>query len=224
MKTDKNIKESVLLSGLAMNVKEILISSGRSKKWVRGEMIVSEGDTCKGLSLLLCGVAAVQKYTPAGEYSTIRLLNAGDCFGEELVFAEDKRYSCMLEAVSDVELLTIPIEQFRNLMDTYPEIKERFYLVILKRIESQDLSIMILSQKTVRQKISYYLLSLSREQKSEQVALPVSKEVIAKLLAIPRQSFSRELSRMESEGRIKVEGRTIGIIDLPSLEREIGVV
>ena len=109
-------------------------------------------------------------------------------------------------------------------MDTYPEIKERFYLVILKRIESQDLSIMILSQKTVRQKISYYLLSLSREQKSEQVALPVSKEVIAKLLAIPRQSFSRELSRMESEGRIKVEGRTIGIIDLPSLEREIGVV
>ena len=222
MKTENDMKESVLFYGLDADIKDLLVSSGRTKKLKRGEMIVSEGDTCKGLSLLLRGVAAVQKYTPAGEYLTIRLLNAGDCFGEELVFAEDKRYSCTLEAVSDVEIFTVPMEQFRNLIDTYPLINERFHQVILKRIESQELSIMILSQKTVRQKISYYLLSLSKEQKSEQVVLPVSKEVIAKLLAIPRQSFSRELSQMENEGRIKVSGRTIGLIDPSSLKREIG--
>lgn len=224
MKAESNRKEPILFSGLDMDLKQTLISSGRIKKWERGELIVSEGDQCKGLSVLMCGVAAVQKYTPAGEYSTIRILESGDCFGEELVFAEDDRYSYTLEAVSNVEILTIPMEQFRKLMDSDPEIGRRFHLVMLKRIESLEQSITILSQKTVRQKISYYLLSLSKEQRSERVVLPVAKEVIAKLLAIPRQSFSRELSRMESEGRIELAGRTIGIIDLPSLKREIGDV
>ena len=50
------------------------------------------------------------------------------------------------------------------------------------------------------------------------VELPVSKEVSAKLLAMPRPSFSRELVRMEKEGLIKVNGRVIWLTNLKALE------
>lgn len=222
MKTEPSVNESLLFSGLSENVKTAVISSARIKKWARGEPVVSEGDLCKGLFLVAKGVAAVQKYTPTGEYATICLLNAGDCFGEELFFSEEERYEYALEAVSDVEILSISSEQLQSLMDTYPELKENFGKVLSQKIRMQQKRITILSQKTVRQKIAYYLLSLSSDKKTDKVTLPVSKEVAAKYLAIPRPSFSRELSLMETEGLIRTSGRTIDIADVQALGKEIG--
>lgn len=49
------------------------------------------------------------------------------------------------------------------------------------------------------------------------VELPVSKEVTAKLLAMPRPSFSRELVRMEKEGLIRVNGKIVWLLDLQAL-------
>ena len=42
--------------------------------------------------------------------------------------------------------------------------------------------------------------------------------MIAKLLAMPRPSFSRELINMEKDGYIKVDGREIEILNLRELE------
>ena len=49
------------------------------------------------------------------------------------------------------------------------------------------------------------------------VVLPVSKEVVARLLAMPRPSFSRELISMEKDGLIRVSGRNIWLMDLHGL-------
>jgi hypothetical protein len=53
------------------------------------------------------------------------------------------------------------------------------------------------------------------------VELPVSKEVVARLLSMPRPSLSRELISMEGDGLIKVSGRVIWLVDVASLERGI---
>lgn len=214
----------LLFSGLGEEAENALKSAGRLRKWHRGDLIVSEGDECKGLFLLMAGSAAEQKYTPAGDYSTICLLHPGDCFGEELLYSEENKYASALEAVSEVEILCVPTEQLLCLMESFPEIRENFHQVIAKRFRSLKQMITILSQKTVRQKIAYYLLTLAEEQGGDRVVLPVSKEVISKLLAIPRPSFSRELSLMEAEGRISISARTIGIADMPSLKKDIGEV
>ena len=53
------------------------------------------------------------------------------------------------------------------------------------------------------------------------IELPVSKEIAAKYLAMPRPSFSRELIAMEKDGLIKVSGRKITLCDVAKLETEI---
>ncbi|MBP5416154.1 MAG: Crp/Fnr family transcriptional regulator [Clostridiales bacterium] len=222
MKSENSMMGPLLFSGIDEDTKASLESLGRIKNWSRGELIVSEGDVCKGLYIILKGFAAVQKYTPAGDYSTICLLHDGDCFGEEIVCSKEKKYISALEAVSDVKILFLPTAPFVSSMESSPKLRENFHLVISRRFASLERMITILSQKTVRQKISYYLIFLSDEQKSERVELPVSKEVIAKLLAIPRQSFSRELSQMVTEEKISVSGRVIEIKDMPSMKKEIG--
>ena len=49
----------------------------------------------------------------------------------------------------------------------------------------------------------------------------MSKEVVARLLAMPRPSFSRELINMEREGLIRVSGRVIWLFDPDGLERGV---
>jgi CRP-like cAMP-binding protein len=53
------------------------------------------------------------------------------------------------------------------------------------------------------------------------VELPVSKEVVSRLLAMPRPSFSRELISMEKDGLIRVNGRVIWLLDIRGLASDI---
>jgi len=45
--------------------------------------------------------------------------------------------------------------------------------------------------------------------------------VVAKLLAMPRPSFSRELIAMEGDRLIEVQGRNIRLLDVPTLENDV---
>ena len=216
--------QSILFSGLDNMAESEILTTVRTKTWKRGELIASEGDISKGIIMVTDGIAAVQKYTPAGDYTTIRLLFPGDCFGEEVLFEKEARYSSALESISDVVTVSISRENMIFLMERYPKIRDSFMEVLFERLRRQDQRITLLSQKSVRQKIVYYLLLLSNQQGKEQVILPGSKEVTAKLLAIPRPSFSRELTQMEKEGRIKIRGRAIELTDIALLRKEIGDV
>ena len=224
MRSEEQVMQSILFSGLDGPAESEILSAVRTKNWERGELIASEGDISKGIILVTDGIAAVQKYTPSGEYTTIRLLFPGDCFGEELLFEKEARYSCALESISDVETVSISRENMILLMENYPKLRDSFMEVLFERLRRQDQRITLLSQKSVRQKIIYYLLLLSSRQKSEQVILPGSKEVTAKLLAIPRPSFSRELAQMEKDGHIKTRGRMVELTDIALLRKEIGDV
>lgn len=68
----------------------------------------------------------------------------------------------------------------------------------------------ILSQKNTRDRIMLYLSSLPKSKKGF-VTLPFSKTALSEFLGLNRSSMSRELSRMEEDGLIRVDGRRIYI-------------
>lgn len=131
-----------------------------------------------------------------------------------------------LEAMTDSEVLFISKNVLRELMDSSPEILNNFFRILSDRVNVQNSRIALLSQKSLRHKIAYYLLELRTLQHPSStgpvsVSLPVSKEVVAKLLAMPRPSFSRELIAMEKGGLLEVHGRTILLLDVAALESDV---
>ena len=222
MSMEKRTEVSILFLGLSPAEKEECQALFRSKDIVKGELIASEGDLCKGLIIIEEGEAAAQKYTHSGEYSTLRILEHGDVFGEDQIQEENGRYTSTLEAITDLSLSFISQNNLFSLVEKFPTIREGLWKLLLQRIKQSDERIILLSQKSVRSKISYYLLRLSEKQQQTSVTLPGSREVVAKFLSIPRPSFSRELSAMEKEGLIALSGRTVTIPDKSSLQREIG--
>ena len=70
-----------------------------------------------------------------------------------------------------------------------------------------------LSLFSVREKVVYSLLSLSRAQGSSRVTLDKSRQAIADSFGIQKFSLLRCLAELEESGAIRVDGRTITITD-----------
>lgn len=240
---------SALFEGTDVREMEKLSLNARLKQYAKGEIIAHEGNKCTSIGVLLKGSVSMQKISSGGEFATIALLNEGDFFGEEIIYSSQNTYSATLEANTGALIASISKDYINVLMNENPVIKDNFLRVLSDRIRNQNRRIELLSQKTLREKIAYYLIDLYNQQRNEneeeitdkgiccescekncnhrnmvirkKVLLPVSKEVVAKYLAMPRPSFSRELIAMEKDNLIKVEGREIFLCDVARLEREI---
>jgi CRP-like cAMP-binding protein len=223
----------------------------------KGEMLAVEGDECTGIGIVQEGQLAMNKYTSGGDCATLGLMGPGEMFGESLLFGHTKVYPVTIEAVTNSRVIILPKETVLELLDANPRIMKNFLSIMSDRVCMLNRRIALLSQKTLRQKIAYYLLELWQEQRyrdrgeevppcvapvaepeavarlkepqkpghrilsTPAVELPVSKEVVARLLSMPRPSLSRELISMENDGLIKVSGRVIWLVDVPALERGI---
>jgi CRP-like cAMP-binding protein len=198
----------------------------------KGQLIVMEGGLCKGIGIVVEGRIARQKYTPSGEFTTLELLGEGSVFGEDLIFSTHKQYSYSLEALTHVKTVMVSREDILTLISKSPRLLLNYLALLSDRSLEQDHRIHLLSQKTLRLKISGYLLSLLEEKLNREgkllseamdepaalsIELPVSKEVVARLLAMPRPSFSRELISMEKDGLVRVDGRVVWLEDIQGL-------
>ena len=76
--------------------------------------------------------------------------------------------------------------------------------------------LLILSSRSLRQKIAYYLL-LQKEE-GDAVQLGLNRESLADYLGTTRPSLSREMMRMEEEGYIQVEKDVITLLNPLGLE------
>jgi CRP/FNR family transcriptional regulator, dissimilatory nitrate respiration regulator len=202
----------------------------------KGEILANEGDPCTGISLIIEGQLAMQKYASSGDFATLELLGAGEIIGEHLIFANKKAYPVTIEAVTNSKIIFFPRDLLLAMLNQNPAIMHNFLTILSDRIQAQNRRISLLSQKSLRQKIANYLLELLRDQlekegespktmrrtiSTQAVELPVSKEVVSRLLAMPRPSFSRELISMERDGLIRVSGRVIWLTDLDRLEHGV---
>jgi CRP-like cAMP-binding protein len=226
IKACEALSRTILFAGLERSTFQNYCSLTRVKTFAKGEIIAAEGDICTSIGVIEKGRIAMQKYTSGGDFATITLLKPGEFFGEDLIFGSSNIYTFTLEAMSLSEVLFVNKDTLYALLDKSQVVKDNFLRLLSDRVNSQNRRIALLSQKSIRHKIAFYLLELRAEQTSAGknaaiVNLPVSKEVIAKLLAMPRPSFSRELIQMQKAGLIEVEGREIRLLDVLRLESEV---
>ena len=95
--------------------------------------------------------------------------------------------------------------------------------VLSRRLRQFATQIENLSLKEGPARLAGYLLYTAEEQgSSDSVSLPVSKGQLASLLGTIPETLSRIFARMSEDGLIRVEGRSITIIDREGLRDREG--
>jgi CRP/FNR family transcriptional regulator len=123
--------------------------------------------------------------------------------------------------VEESDLLFIRREDFRALCLQHPEVALKVLKVVGRRLRGLVGIIEELSFATVRQRLIAYLLRLARQSpeasKGIDLVLPVSHQELAAELGTVRELVSRNLSRLQAEGLIRIQSRSIQIPDLAAL-------
>jgi CRP-like cAMP-binding protein/Fe-S-cluster-containing hydrogenase component 2 len=93
----------------------------------RGKVIVRSGRRVEALYLIVSGQALVERDT-----QTIASLNEGDFFGE-MGLLSDRRHTANVRALTPVELLALPADDFDILLTHSPELEEQIREVAEER-------------------------------------------------------------------------------------------
>lgn len=192
-----------------------------SKKYSKGQIISNEGEECNSLGLVIDGSIEIQRIYSSGKYIVLKRMEAGEVFGEAIIFSKRNEYPATIIASTDSVIAYLKKEDIIKLCINEEVILKNFITLLSDKIFVLNRKIKTISFKSIRQKVVNFILEQVSGQKSTMVKLKLNKEQIASLLGIPRPSFSRELMKLRDEGIIEFDKNIINVIDVDILEEEL---
>jgi CRP-like cAMP-binding protein len=190
-----------------------LLAVARRKQFARGQPIVTEGEYGDRLYLLESGKVAVRVGTPGGDVATLRILVAGDVFGE-LALVSPARRNATLVALEDVTVRTVDREQFAALRARNPAVDQVLVQTLAAEVRRLSRQVLTLMHVPAPQRIAGCLLDLADAYAAAPgpVTINLSQADIAELCGLTRQSTNQLLKQLAERGLITVSRGKIVVL------------
>ena len=190
-----------------------------------GEIVFSEGDVCSGLFVVRSGNIRIFKSAASGREQVLAIEGPGSSIAELPVF-DGGGYPASAQAVCDSRLLFVSKQDFHALCLKHPDVALKVLRVVGGRLRRLVAIIEELSFTTVRHRLAALLVRMARSEGKGskgriEFTLNANNQELAAQLGTVRELVSRNLSRLQAEGLIQLEGRTITVPDLSKLAAEL---
>ncbi len=208
-----------LFSGLSANELRLLAAHAVRKRFVQVELLFSEGDPCGGLHIIARGKLRIFKSLPSGREQVLAVEGPGGSVAELPVF-DGGPYPASVSAVEESQILFISRDDFRRFCLEHPEVALKMLAVVGARLRRLVGIIEELSFATVRQRLVSALVRLAQAQGTRtdrgiEFQLPGTHQDLAHQLGTVRELVSRNLMRLQAEGLLEVDARSIVVRDMP---------
>ena len=216
-----DVLEKSKLFGIHADVDFIKIFNSIDYKIIRyskGQVVHNEEDLCTCLSIILEGNIEIQKIDVMGKLLTVAEFTVGSTFGENLIFGDKKRYPMTVFSKTKTIVLEIKKESVATLCQLDPKFMLEFLNTVSNRAMVLNSKLKEITLKTIRQKISEFLLFQYNKTHNAEINLGMTKKDWADKLGVQRPSLSRELIKMKEEGIIEYTKTAIIIRDVDGLE------
>ncbi|MBI4204731.1 MAG: Crp/Fnr family transcriptional regulator [Betaproteobacteria bacterium] len=221
-----SIKVQAFLSNLPLfkeiNAAELdhIARGTREVHATRGEVLFRKGDSCEGFHLVVYGQVKLAFTSPNGVEKVVELMGPGQSFGEAVMFTE-RPYPVYSQALVDSMLLYIARGVVFEEIERNPTFARRMIGGLSRRLHGLVSDLESYTLYSGMQRVIGYLLRDEPEKGNHaaplSIALPSSKLVIASRLNLTPEHFSRILHDLSEAGLIRVEGRSISILDVEGL-------
>ena len=176
------------------------------------------GMPCRFADIVLSGSLICRMVSLSGKQVEVTRLRPGNLIAPAFIFAKNNSMPVSVETDSEVTLLRMTPQTPKKLIDDDADIRMNY----IRSLSNIDVflthKMKVLSLFTVREKVAYLLLERAGEQNSNTIRLTRSRQEIADSFGIQKFSLLRVLSEFEKEGVIRVDGKTIEIIDRSRLK------
>ncbi len=201
-------RKPFLLDRLTPQEHDYVIRQCTPKLAKRNSTVFRQGETQKGIFLILSGGVRVFYAAPSGREITRAYWFAGNFIGGPDVFAQTRNMWSAV-AIRDTSLLLLPSATLRSLCARMPNLAIGLIEAMVFKGRCYAAMAQMLGTRTVRERMTRVLLLLAEMygvQTEEGVAInvPITHEEISHMVGATRQWVTVGLKRLQSDGMIEV--------------------
>ncbi len=212
-----------IFNNLSSEEKEILFDSVQPviRTYHKGDTIFYEGDECDYLAYVEEGTIVAKQSFSDGHDSIVRIINAHEYIGINLMYSSLPKYKASFYADCDVKISMYSFNDLLMLMKASTTILKNFLKAISDSAISLSDHIKLLTHKTIRGKICYLLYNEYLKTGKLSFKIETTKTDLAALLNIERPSLSYEMKKLQDEGIIENKNKNYTILSLDTLMKEL---
>lgn len=207
-----------LFKGLPDDQLRILAECASEHRYKPGEAIFAAEQESKALHLVIWGRVKLFKTSEEGREQTIFVFGPGEPFC--LTALADEFSPAHATALEEVRILSFSADVLESVARKEPSLLFNMLLVLFRRIKELMTLIESLALKDMPQRVASYLVNaLDQHGVGDVIVLNFSQRELAKLLGTTPETLSRVFRKLEDEGILQVENRTIRVTDRNALVR-----
>ncbi len=217
--TIETLRRIRIFSALSDEELREVVANARPRSYAPGQVIFLEGERCEGMFLIAQGAVRIFKTSPSGREMLLTMEKAPASVAEIPVF-DGGPYPASAAAVTAATAYLIPRQEFESLCLRQPEVGLKVLAVVGKRLRTLVATLHQITFGSVRQRLAQSLLDLAEQHGGSPFPLVETREQLAVRLGTVREVLSRNLSRFQSQGFIRVERHQVWIDDPEGLREE----
>lgn len=189
--------------------------------FLAGEIIYFESNPANRLYVVADGNVKLMHHTMSGKDIMFDILEQGEFFGS-LAYEGNPAYNETAHAHTPVCTLSIEGQDFRQVLNEYPQVALKVVDIMTKRLRSAHEMVGLLSVAPVEQRLAHVLLKLGgklgkQDEAGLLIQMPLGRNELAELTGTTAETASRVMSQLQKEGLIRTGRRWVAITDRPGL-------
>jgi CRP-like cAMP-binding protein len=148
----------------------------------------------------------------SGKTIKIEDIEAPKPLATAFLFGKENKYPVTVTANNKGKLLAIPVPEFLKLLQLHTQILKNYLNIISTRAQFLSQKLHFLSFKTIKEKVAHFLLQQAGEN-YHSIELKNTQQQLADLFGVTRPSLARVLREMQNDGLIKMEKKTVTLVN-----------
>ena len=206
--------------GISENETKVLLGKihYQIKSFGKDEIVVVAGEPVTNLYIIMSGSVKGEMIDYSGKTIKIEDIEAPKPLATAFLFGNENRFPVTVTANNEVKILTIPVSEFLKLLQFNQQILKNYLNTISTRAQFLSQKLHFLSFKTIKEKMAHFLLQQTGDR-LHSIEIKQPQQQLADLFGVTRPSLARVFGEMQKEGLIKIEKKTVTLLDKTKLNR-----
>lgn len=184
----------------------------------KNDIFMTSGDAMRYCDIIAEGELAARLTGMSGRQVEVIKIKSGDIIAPCFIFSSDRELPVDIEATECTSIIRMKREALSDLIDTNELIRRNFIRYISDIGAYLATRIEFLSLMTIREKIIYFLRTEAALQHSLSIRLNTTRQRLADSFGVQKFSLLRCLAELSNENIIRINGKSIDIIDIRRLK------
>lgn len=202
-----------LLTHLGTSERDLLLSSMRTRRLRRGDVVFWEGEPGDAAFVVDTGNVIVERTTEDGDVVAVAIVGAGELIGEQALLSDDPR-THTARAVQATELRVLSRSAFDELRRSQPAFDAMLIDLLDRRLRSLSDLLLDARHRPVEDRIRRTIAQLYDHFG---VDIPLSQEVVASLAGTTRPTANGIVRSLQDDGVVELARGRLKVVDPDAL-------